>query len=203
MGAPRRQNSAEKRSQVLDATLRVLAREGTRGVTHRAVAAEAGTSLRATTYYFSSRKELLSEALRHYAQAAIQRFDAIRAPLPAQDPIAAAAEMLAATVMSDLEHDRPGLIAEYELVLGLSRDSTLEPVYREWQALLLGILEEYTLFFGSSSPTLHARIVLATLRGLELEALSKPSEQPDPDQLREAFTVLLRALVSDPGQGTK
>ncbi len=40
---------------MLDATLRVLAREGPRGVTHRAVAREAGTSVRATTYYVDSR----------------------------------------------------------------------------------------------------------------------------------------------------
>ncbi|MCC6524571.1 MAG: TetR family transcriptional regulator, partial [Polyangiaceae bacterium] len=63
----RKERGEAKRRAVLEATLRLLAREGPRGVTHRAVAAEAGTSLRATTYYFASREELLTEALRHYA----------------------------------------------------------------------------------------------------------------------------------------
>ena len=46
--------TAAKRNEVLDAALRVMTRDGIRAVTHRAVAAELGHSLRATTYYFAS-----------------------------------------------------------------------------------------------------------------------------------------------------
>lgn len=194
MTEPRQARGAARRTQVLDAAIRVLAREGTRGVTHRAVAAEAGTSLRATTYYFGSRKELLTEAFRHYIDQAIARFEVIRAPLPPQDPIAAAARMLTAVVVSDLEHDRPGLIAEYELVLELSRDPTLEPLYQEWQERLLEILAGYAEGLGSPTPRRHARIVLATLRGLEIEALSQPSVPLDHDRLERTFVMMLQGL---------
>ncbi|MEI8255291.1 MAG: TetR family transcriptional regulator, partial [Deltaproteobacteria bacterium] len=108
-----------KREQVLDATIRLVAREGPGAVTLRAVAAEAGTSLRGATYYFASRDELLTEAFLHYTRRAIQRFEAIaaQAPPPGKGSRAVAAAMLADTVLIDVLGDRPGLVAEYELVL--------------------------------------------------------------------------------------
>ena len=189
----------EKRRAVLDATLRILAREGTRGVTHRAVAEEAGTSLRATTYYFASRDELLTEALRHYARTAIARFDALRVPLDAAldvgDPVQTGATVLAATVMSDVLDDRDGLVAEYELVMEIGRRPELEDEYREWQSRLTALLATYARRFGAADPELDARLVLATLRGLEIEALARPSERPDPVALRAVFERLLRGLA--------
>ena len=108
--------------EVLAATLRVLAREGARGVTHRAVAAEAGTSLRATTYYFASREVLLREALRYYAETAGSRIALLAKPIEAsEDMTRAAAGLLADIVLSDLLEDREGLISEYELVLHVGR----------------------------------------------------------------------------------
>ena len=201
-GVTRQERGAQRRAAVLDAALRVLARLGPRGVTHRAVAAEAGTSLRATTYYFSSRDQLLTEALLHYADKAVARFDELQVPLPeaAPDAIDGAAHMLAHTVISDLEDDRVGLTAEYELVLEIGRNPSLEPAYRSWQARLEGILIGYGELFGASDPPRDARLVLAALRGLEIEALSRPSETPDRDDLAAVFRRLLRALYeSDRG----
>lgn len=195
-GVTRQDRGEKRRIEVLEATLRVLARSGPRGVTHRAVAAEAKTSLRATTYYFSSRDQLLTEALLHYADKAVARFDNLQFPLPkkAPDAIDGAAHMLAHTVLSDLEDDRVGLTAEYELVLEIGRNPSLEPAYRSWQARLESILVGYGEMFGALNPERDARLVLAALRGLEIEALSRPSELADHDDLAGVFRRLLGAL---------
>jgi DNA-binding transcriptional regulator YbjK len=175
----------------------LLAREGPRAVTHRAVAAEAGTSLRATTYYFASRDALLTEALRHYAASALTRFDAIRAPteIAFEDPIEAAADLLALTVISDVVDAHAGLVAEYEMVLEISRRPMLEATYAAFQAKLEVMLGGYAAMLGSTTPELDARIVLATLRGLEIEALSRPSTPPSREDLREVFLHLLRSIA--------
>ena len=52
-----------RRRAILDATLALVGREGTAAVTHRAVAAEAGVPLAATTYYFSSKEDLMQGAM--------------------------------------------------------------------------------------------------------------------------------------------
>lgn len=194
-GSPR---GEERTRRVLEATIRLLAREGPRGVTHRAVASEAGTSLRATTYYFASREELLTEALRHYAETAFDRFDRIQHAEPAAraDPLDAAARMLTDTVMSDLTDDRDGLVAEYELVLEASRRPELAPAYAKWQAGLLALLEAHARELGSPTPQVHARLVLAALRGLEIEALGSGAAAPDAREVRRLFHTLLRALVA-------
>lgn len=190
------ERSERKRRDVLEAAIRLLAREGPRAVTHRAVAAEAGSSVRATTYYFASREELLTEALRHYAQTAIERFDTIQAALPhgALLPVETAAELLAQTVLSDVVDDRPGLVAEYELVLETGRNAGLEAAYATWQKQLEAILARYAEAMGSADPKLHARIVLATLRGLEIEALARPSKAPRRADLKKIFLVVLASL---------
>lgn len=203
--APRRQARGEaRRNQVLEATLRLLARGGPRAVTHRAVAREAGTSLRSTTYYFGSREELLVEALRLYAATALARFDAFKATLPRLEELPvppppevleAAATVLADTVLSDLG-DGTGLIAEYELVLETTRHPALEADYRAWQQSLEDILAGYARAFGSSDPALDARIALATLRGLEIEALARPSSSPTQEELAAVFLRLLRGMVA-------
>lgn len=190
----------QRRIEVLEATVRLLAREGPRAVTHRAVAAEAATSLRATTYYFASRDELLTEALRHYAESALSRFDIIREPtaetLALGDPIEAAADLLALAVLSDVVEHQADLVAEYEVVLEISRRPVLEATYQGFQAKLEALLAGYAEMLGAQDPALDARLVLATLRGLELEALARPSSPPSREALRAVFVRLLRALAA-------
>ena len=64
---------AGRHRAILEATVRVLIRDGLAGVTHRAVAREAEVPLAATTYYFSSKEELLGEALTLMAEDEITR----------------------------------------------------------------------------------------------------------------------------------
>ena len=50
---------ADRRTEILDAALRVLAEHGMRGLTHRAVDAAAGIAPGSTSYYFRSRSALV------------------------------------------------------------------------------------------------------------------------------------------------
>jgi DNA-binding transcriptional regulator YbjK len=194
--APQQQRAEETRRNVLDATLRVLARLGPHGVTHRSVAAEAGASVRATTYYFASRDELLREALAHYTRGAIERFRMIESALEAAGSISIddAADALAAIVIADVVGDRVGLVAEYELALEAARTPSLEAIYRDFQAALEAMLATHARALGAAEPKIAARLVLATLRGLELEALARPSEKPSSRAIARVFRRLLAGL---------
>lgn len=196
MSDPKRQKRGEEtRVAVLEATLRLLAREGPRGVTHRAVAKEAGTSVRGITYYFESRERLLADALYHYADVAVGRIDALQVtPEVLQalgdDAVEVAANVLAQTVINDLTVDRDGLVAEYEMVLEVSRNSELEATYQRWQERLESLLGTYARHLGSPCPELDARLVLATIRGLEIEALARPTTPICRDDLVAVFRRL-------------
>ncbi|KZZ11943.1 hypothetical protein A3746_25965, partial [Oleibacter sp. HI0075] len=72
-----REKSEQRRRQILEATMRIIVRDGVRGVRHRAVAAEAEVPLAATTYYFKDIHELIADAFTLYTEwalAYVQKF---------------------------------------------------------------------------------------------------------------------------------
>lgn len=79
---PRRVDHDERRKQIIDALLRVVGRDGLTSVTMRAVAAEAGMSLRLVQYYFDTKALLLHAALRHLERRSHDRWTARLAALP-------------------------------------------------------------------------------------------------------------------------
>ncbi|HEX6390334.1 MAG TPA: TetR family transcriptional regulator, partial [Solirubrobacteraceae bacterium] len=62
-GRRRQQRGEERRQALLEATLAIIEQEGLEGVTHRRVADAAGVPLAATTYYFSSKEDLMQAAM--------------------------------------------------------------------------------------------------------------------------------------------
>ena len=58
----------QRKKEIIEATLQVIVQSGVQGVTHRAVALEAGVQLRLTTYYFKDKEDLINEAFIHFAE---------------------------------------------------------------------------------------------------------------------------------------
>lgn len=67
---------SERRAEIMAAVERILARGGVNAVTMRAVAAEAGVSLRLVQYYGSSKDQLLGATLDRLADKSIERWRA-------------------------------------------------------------------------------------------------------------------------------
>ncbi|MFD2473860.1 TetR/AcrR family transcriptional regulator [Amycolatopsis silviterrae] len=82
---PRTVDHAERRAQLADALVRVAARDGLHAVTMRAVADEAGVSLRLVQYYFETKAQLMLGALRHLETQSRRRWADRLAALP--DPV--------------------------------------------------------------------------------------------------------------------
>src|SRR5260370_23972463 len=64
MTAEKQRKTSERERPLMEATLRIIGRTGLDGVTHRAVAAEAGMSVGAGTPHFETRHVLVDPALR-------------------------------------------------------------------------------------------------------------------------------------------
>jgi len=58
---PRHVDHEQRRRDIVDATLQVLAKQGTRGMSFRSVAQEMGGSTTLVTHYFPTQKDLLNE----------------------------------------------------------------------------------------------------------------------------------------------
>jgi AcrR family transcriptional regulator len=72
----------ERRTQIAEGLVRVAARDGLHAVTMRAVAAEAGVSLRLVQYYFRNKAQLMLGALKYLERRSHERWAARLARLP-------------------------------------------------------------------------------------------------------------------------
>jgi TetR/AcrR family transcriptional regulator, regulator of biofilm formation and stress response len=184
---------------VVEAVLRVIARDGIRGVTHRAVAAEAGTSLRATTYYFSSKEDLLMQAVAHYIEERTQRIRELGEALTAGGSmsIPEAARVLADFVVEESTVGRDRLVAEYEFTVEATRTPALAGHHERFRRETVAVLVTLAEAVGSPEPELDAFLLLAAVRGIELDALAR-REGPDAELVHRQCLRLVDALVGRP-----
>jgi DNA-binding transcriptional regulator YbjK len=180
-----------RREQILDATLRVIGREGREAVTHRAVAEEAGVPLGSTTYYFDSRDDLLGQALEHVAAQEVERYGRLGEELRSVKSGRELADRLISELVAAAE-DRVAYIAEYELWLEAGRRPDLREAAQDWcnaeQHAVAGALEK----LGSSDPRADASLVVAAIDGLGERVLAR---EDDPAKAAKEFRPELRRLI--------
>ncbi|AOS96990.1 transcriptional regulator BetI [Microbulbifer aggregans] len=73
-----RADSRQRRKAILEATLRLIVKEGIRGIRHRAVAREASVPLAATTYYFKDLNDLISDAFTYFVEQGLEHTRQLR-----------------------------------------------------------------------------------------------------------------------------
>ncbi|WP_208025806.1 TetR/AcrR family transcriptional regulator [Amycolatopsis acidicola] len=121
----RRRRGLRRRAVLIDATLRVVSRDGVAAVTHRAVAQEAGLPGSAVSHQFASIDELLSAALTSQTE------QLVAALTDTADLTGFAAELVRL-----FGADTSAVAARYELYLRAARN----PATRESTGLWLGLL---------------------------------------------------------------
>jgi TetR/AcrR family transcriptional regulator, regulator of biofilm formation and stress response len=186
----------QRRTAILRATLRILGREGSAAITHRAVAEEAGVPIAATTYYFSSKEDLIREALHLHAEREAERVaEAMRTLGERPTTVEALADHLADFVDYGLGKGRQALIAEYELLLQAARDPELESLSRVFYERIRGQLETTLTELGAHDPAAAAQLTMAVLAGLEVDNLATPTTHLSREELRQLIGQLLYGLL--------
>ncbi|MFI6977304.1 TetR/AcrR family transcriptional regulator [Embleya sp. NPDC050154] len=122
--------NAERRAALVDAAIEVLAKEGARGLTFRAVDVEAGVPTGTASNYFASRDELLTQAgARVYER--LQPDEALIARQRASTPDKEAYTVLMREVVGRVSAFRTGYLALLELRLEATRRPELRSVLTE------------------------------------------------------------------------
>lgn len=193
----RRTRGEERRRALLEATLAVIGRDGVGGVTHRAVAAEAGLPLAATTYYFDSREELLLAAFALAVEQDVARL-ARQAPGLVAEPLTAEtlADRLAALVVGWLSVGQPTLEAQVELYLQAARRPELSELSRGWTQAYLDALAPPLDALSLADPVRDARVLFAALNGLFVDQLVAPVPDFERAILRPSVLRLVAALLT-------
>ncbi len=180
-------NSEQRRRCILEAALRIVVREGVRGVRHRAVAKEAEVPLSATTYYFKDISDLITDAFTLFVEMGADKFNAFweesdsklqeavqsldRSETSRQSFVNNMTELALEYVKNQLQEHRDYLIAERSFQLECLRNDTLRPVAFRHQRYLLDSLERFFLHLGSSEPKVDARLFSSIIMQVEYDGL--------------------------------
>ena len=179
---------------MVEATVRIVAREGVAAVTHRRVAAEAGVALSSTTWHFATKAEILEAALRWAARREVEGIAAIAVRLGDADfDPSAWAEALGDWLVEQVTAARDTVVALYRLQIELLGTPGALDVHREWGEGLRVVGERVLAHSETSTPAIDIRLVVAALDGLRMGVLSSGEE--DVEWVRLAIRRQLRALL--------
>lgn len=184
--------TSERERPLMEATLRLIGRKGIDGVTHRAVAAEAGASVGAITHHFPTRDALVDAALRFALTREVGRLRALALSLQGKAfDVEGWIDALVGWYSRELKDQTEIHIACYEAFLAAARDERHRRIVAEWFETWRQSAELALRAAGSSDPRAHSRLFTSALIGILLEQLATPRRS-----FRQETKVALSELVS-------
>jgi AcrR family transcriptional regulator len=173
------------RDALLNATVHVVAREGLRGLTYRAVAEEAGVANTLVAHHFGTRDALLQAALEWAAEQSIG--------ISLLEPATGDLEDFAAGLADFVAEDAGMQAFQYELALEARRRPELLPAVKRMYAGYIEATRRELMRMGLDEPSDDlARTVFALLDGIVLQQ----TFFGDADATRRAVERLRGLLLS-------
>jgi DNA-binding transcriptional regulator YbjK len=193
-----------RRALIADAAISTLARDGMRGLTHRAVDRAAGLPEGSASYYFRTRQALLQATVERLAEltstdmlgsAAVLDSTAVP-PLPGHD-LDTLAGVTAGLVESWLTTGRERQLARYELALEATRRPELRQTLVTTGDAIRAAVADLFAAAGVRDPYQRAADFAAFIDGLLFDQIAGAgSRELTTADLRAAIATLLAAVTS-------
>jgi DNA-binding transcriptional regulator YbjK len=189
-----------RRRQLLGAALHVIADEGLKGLTHRAVDRRAGLPEGSCSAYWRTRQALQAALTEYVAGALVADVDGL-------------AERMAHCVGDDRKYEeaialflrwldqRELLVARLELTMAATRDADLRRLLTDHRSRLIEIVAQIKSASGQAPGASWAETLVASYDGILLAGLLQPPDRRR-DFLTESLELLGSSLTSPEGQGT-
>lgn len=207
----RRAGSEQRRQNILEASLRIIVRDGIRNVRHRAVANEAEVPLSATTYYFKDIQDLIADTFTLFAErameevidpfssqafGALEQFDreALRDPERRQQLMDMLAQMTVSFITNEVTQHRDHLIAEQAFLHEAVLDERLQELARLYQDKQVQVLRQACEQLATPAPEYDAELLMAEFYFIESMLLARP-DSLDEESLDARVRHLLYLLV--------
>lgn len=160
---------AARRTAIVDAAIEVLATEGGRGLTHRAIDRRLDLPLGSTANYFSTRTALLRAVTQRLLELDIVSLEDLPDRRMSKDRTASFyAERLASSFLPDMRHH---YIAHHEVLLQSARDHQLRREIAEARQRFVNATAQILTAIGCADPKCHAPGLVAMIDGLLIDQL--------------------------------
>ncbi|MFI6324408.1 TetR/AcrR family transcriptional regulator [Nonomuraea sp. NPDC050556] len=183
---------------LLEAAVAVVATDGLRGLTHRAVDTKAEVPPGSTSYYFRTRQALLQGIVELIAEQEQDDIDrATLSPGMGDEPmLRQAADLLAGVLAHWLGPARQRTKARLEIRLLATEQPELLHALGPLRERFLQQSRLMLLSMGSPAAEENAQLILAVVEGLTYDGVTRPNpEPPDRAALRRAVETILRAAA--------
>jgi DNA-binding transcriptional regulator YbjK len=189
-----------RRRQLLDAALHVIADEGLKGLTHRAVDRRAELAEGSCSAYWRTRNALQAALTEYVADALLDDVDELTERIQACGPDDERASV-AATLELFLRwlDQRELLVARLELTMAATRDPDLRQLLADHRARLIDIVEGIMTAAGKQHGAARAEAMVASYDGILLAALLQPAPARK-EFLARSLDVLRTTIAGDAGQ---
>ncbi len=178
---------------LLDAAVEVLAAQGLRGLTHRAVDAQAGLPIGSCSAYLRTRQALLT-ALASYVVGQVRRDIAELGSRLDEEPNIEQAALETASMFSEWLRQPALLLARLELGLEAIRSPELAAEFAQQRAALATVVTDLVARRRPEQAAEMADILIAALDGVLIEAFRKPA-QSRVDYIERSLRALLDVVV--------
>lgn len=164
-----------RRRQLLDAALHVIADDGLKGLTHRAVDRRAGLPEGSCSAYLRTRRALQAALTEYVADLLLADVDRLADQLACSaepDGVDAAIELFQRWL-----EQRELLVARLELTMAASRDPELAGLLADQRGRLIELVERIMTATGKEHTAARAETLVASYDGILLAALLKPPRE--------------------------
>ncbi|MBA2956291.1 TetR family transcriptional regulator [Nocardioides sp. MAH-18] len=186
-----------RRRQLLEAAQHVIADEGLKGLTHRAVDRRAGLPEGSCSAYWRTRQALQAALASYVSDALLTDVDELAARMQAASPDEATTVGAAVDLFLQWLDQRELLIARLELTLAASRDADLRALLVDHRARLVTIVDQIMCAAGKEQGGLSAEALVASYDGVLLAALLRPPADRR-SFLEQSMALLGESLSSAP-----
>jgi len=170
--------ASPRRRQLLDAARHVLADEGLKGLTHRAVDRRAGLPEGSCSAYLRTRRALQAALAEDVADRLLADVDRLADELAAADQPDGVGAAIA--LLQRWLEQRELLVARLELTMAASRDPELAGLLADQRRRLVELVERIMTATGKEHGAARAEALVASYDGVLLAALLKPAAERGP-----------------------
>jgi DNA-binding transcriptional regulator YbjK len=205
--SPKRTKGERTKQLILESAIKILATEGIKGTTHRAIAKEANIQLSLTTYYFKDIEDLIHQAIElnsSYSisvveQSWIEAFSVLNKFTKTQLKQKAIKEKLAVQlselaaqyIYQKIVNDRNSIVVEQILFTCFQGKLNLTSLAQKHREALISPFVTICSFFNKNEPVIDAEILLAVTLDLKYRFL--PYESKD-IPLDDIYVSILRIV---------
>ncbi|GAA4696365.1 TetR/AcrR family transcriptional regulator [Nocardioides conyzicola] len=187
-----------RRRTLLDAALHVIADEGLKGLTHRAVDRRAGLPEGSCSAYWRTRNALQAALTEYVAGALLTDVDELTARITQCDGDARKVEETLALFLRWLDQ-RELLVARLELTMAATRDEELRLLLVDHRSRLVDIVDGIMTAAGKEHGGARAEALVASYDGILLAGLLQPAEGRR-DFLIRSLELLSASLTAPDGE---